>query len=370
MALSQTRVLQRALLTLLLAGGFPGISSALTIQLNYVGSGSPDAQAAQGFANAAAMWEGAFTDDVTVRVDWDFSTLGPGILGSTSSTKTNISYASTRSALIADAKSSADASATANLQAGPALEFISNGPNGSGYMDTSVRKYNTNTDLGGGDAYNTTLSVNTANAKALGLYGAHDTSAADASIAFSNTFSWDFDRSNGIDGSAFDFVGVAAHEIGHALGFVSGVDLVDYNALPGGPNTPVLYSLFEELGIGTPLDLFRYTADSVSQGVMDWAVGDAPGGDTPYFSVDGGATGIATFSTGVYNGDGRQASHWEDNLGLGLLDPTADYGELLMLTGNDLLAFDAIGWDLRVVPIPQTLLLLVAGLLGLRLRRH
>ena len=70
---------------------------------------------------------------------------------------------------------------------------------------------------------------------------------------------------------------------------------------------------------------------------------------TKNFSLDGCATSLGTFSTGVVHGDGRQASHWKDNLGLGIMDPTAGTGELLTVTALDLTAFDAIGWT----PAPE-----------------
>jgi hypothetical protein len=39
------------------------------------------------------------------------------------------------------------------------------------------------------------------------------------------------------------------------------------------------------------------------------------------------ATDTAGFSTGKTFGDGPQASHWKDSLGLGMMDPTAGTGE-------------------------------------------
>ncbi len=73
-----------------------------------------------------------------------------------------------------------------------------------------------------------------------------------------------------------------------------------------------------------------------------------------------------TFSTGAYVGDGRQASHWKDNLGLGIMDPTSSYGELLAISTNDIRAFDVIGWnraDASGVPdTASTLALLGLGL--------
>src|SRR5204862_7303022 len=71
----------------------------------------------------------------------------------------------------------------------------------------------------------------------------------------------------------------------------------------------------------------------------------------------GGNTGLC--STGTYNGDGRQASHWKDNtyaggatcsnptkVPIGILDPTSGRCEQLAVTGMDLASFDAIGWNL------------------------
>jgi len=66
--------------------------------------------------------------------------------------------------------------------------------------------------------------------------------------------------------------------------------------------------------------------------------------------VDGGATLGAEFSTGVAFGGERQASHWKDLMMLGLMDPTAAQGELLLITENDRMAMDAIGYNLAPIP--------------------
>jgi hypothetical protein len=45
-------------------------------------------------------------------------------------------------------------------------------------------------------------------------------------------------------------------------------------------------------------------------------------------------------------GDGYQASHWKDDLGLGIMDPTAAPGERLSISALDIEAMDVVGWNL------------------------
>lgn len=108
------------------------------------------------------------------------------------------------------------------------------------------------------------------------------------------------------------------------------------------------------------LDLYRYSgADQ-----LDYSTGG-----NPYFSIDAGDTNLATFSTGVANGDGRQASHWKDNFGIGIMDPTANPpGNVNTLSALDLVAFDVIGYEL--VPEPTSALLGAIGLMFIVSRRR
>ncbi|MGL4542342.1 MAG: NF038122 family metalloprotease, partial [Polymorphobacter sp.] len=167
-------------------------------------------------------------------------------------------------------------------------------------------------------------------------------------------------------------VGVAAHEIGHALGFRSGVDLADQNALPNRPPARGLGGI----AWGTVHDLYRYGSFAGSQ-TLDWSIGG-----TPCFSINGGMTCLTTLSTGRFNGDGRQASHWKDDTLLnisppiGIMDPTATgpggVRPFMTLSKYDLIAFDTMGYDMAV-PEPASWAMMIAGfgLVGgaLRLRR-
>ena len=218
------------------------------------------------------------------------------------------------------------------------------------------------TGLGGlgqaGPENNSTVRITSANAKALGLYPANS-DGLDGVITFGSSMPYDFVPSDGINAAQLDFVGVAAHEIGHMLGFVSGVDVLAGNGAAPGLND-------NQLPLVTPLDLFRFSSRSIGVGggigINDWTADSA----AKYFSVDGGSHAIAEFSTGsVY-----EESHWKNDLGIGIMDPTAGLGELLTISNNDLRAFDAIGYSLTV-PEPSTGVLLgLAGLAGITFGRR
>lgn len=306
-----------------------------------------------GFEAAGDLWSAILTDNVEINIVINYAALGPGILGSADTDTVTGLYSAVSAALAADATSPADALAVANLTPGAELSFLTNNRAGSVILDDDD------------SVNNIALDVNRANAKALGLLAAADP-GTDASITFSSNFAFDFNASNGISPGTFDFVGIAAHEIGHSLGFVSGVDAVDrYSG--AGPNAGVdLNGALPGIGTIDPfrvfsvLDLYRYSG----AGVRNLAFGG-----TPYFSLDGGTTNQGLFSTGRFNGDGRQASHWKDGLGLGIMDPTLASGELGLITARDVLAFDAIGWNLNLsasaVPEPSTLAMLGLGAIGL-----
>ena len=304
------------------------VTPANALTFNFSPTVGTSQLAIDGFTTAGNLWSSLLTDNVTVNVNINFTALGAGTLGEASSNTNFYSYDRVYSALNTDRTSADDNIAVKSLSTSSAFNLLlnrtANNPNGVGsatpYLDND------------GDANNRTINLTSANAKALGLLG--NTTSADGSISFSNSFAWDFNRNDGISGGAFDFVGIAAHELGHVLGFISGVDILDGNSSAQFYND-------NQFNYVSPLDLFRYSNDSTNARSID---GTADTRDK-YFSLDGGVTNIASFSTGALFGDGRQASHWKDNLGLGLLDPTGSNGELLKISENDLRAFDAIGWN-------------------------
>jgi hypothetical protein len=360
--------------------------SALTFNFNPPAGTTIDPRAQAGFEAAGARWSSLFTDNANIIIDIDFRPLSTGILAQAGSTRKMYSYTDFYTALSNDRISADDNSAVSSLSTGTNFKaYINrtrNNPNGIGSATPYVDSTGANTSM---------VNISSANAKALGLLGglpagstislataegfmpsgpinpdfmissppANATPGADASITFSSSFQFDFDPTDGIDSTKFDFIGVATHEIGHVLGFTSGVDTLDIN-------TPPVGRLFPDDAFVSvnSLDLFRYSAASKALNAIDWTADTR----SKYFSLDRGITNLGNLATGVNFGDGQQASHWKDNRGLGIMDPTFSNGELGVISANDLRAFDVIGWNrssatATAVPEPSNIIgtLMFAG---------
>ncbi len=303
-----------------------------------------------GFGQAAAKWSSSISNDVTIRIDVDYAPIGDRVLGGASSTFGTVGYDPFIAAWQNRSSSTYDALAGDHLNSGsamsPYINRTADNPNGFGSATPYV-------DLDG-SLNNSTIRMTTANARALGLLGADDM-ISDATIQFTDfsdhsaNYSWSFDSQN-VGSTQIDFVSTATHEIGHVLGFTSGVDILDINSPPnGGP-----YSA-DQFQFVTPLDLFRHSDDSIAAGAdLDWTADER----LKYFSLDG-ESALAEFATGMNFGDGNQASHWKDEQGNGLMDPTISGGEVVEISALDLIAMDVIGWDVEgldplAVPEPLT----------------
>ncbi|MCP4368499.1 MAG: DUF11 domain-containing protein [Deltaproteobacteria bacterium] len=310
------------------------LDDACAIQFNFVPDPGTPQEAIDGFEAAGVLWSDLLEDDITINVEIFFQPLSPSVVGSTSSEEITVTYPQYQTALQQDILSEQDMDAWNNLQSGSLFELLinrtSDSPHGSGngtpYLDNN------------GNENNATIRLTRANAKALGLLAANDPDL-DARIGFSTQFNWFFGGNVGIGSNEMNFVFVAAHEIGHALGFVSGVDILDINSPPAGGPFPESLFIFV-----SPPDTFRFSSESVTHGngVIDWTADNR----AKNFSIDGGTINLGGFSLGQEFGDGRQASHWKDNLGLGLMDPTTAAGETHTITPLDISLFDVIGYDL------------------------
>lgn len=297
------------------------------LSFNFSADPQTDARAIAGFQQAGALWSSALTDNVTVNLTIGFTDLSksdPGTIGLTSSNQVTVpNYNSIYQALKTDRTSTDDNAAVASL------------PNTA----TISRLINYTSDNGGSATpylnADSAVTLTTANAKALGFGDASLMLApgqVDGSITFASNYNWDFSHSSQMAANSYDFVGVAAHEIGHALGFISGVDNLYSNR---GTQSA------DKLSV-TPLDLFRYSEQSKAQKAIDATLGSPD----KYFSLDGGVTKIASFETGL----NYEASHWLNGQNKAdILNPTIINGQLQTISANDLRAMDAIGWNLATV---------------------
>ena len=369
----------------LAASGASTPASALSIVLrtdNSFTSAPNGAAALFAFQKAANYWNQTITTNATLTFDVHFNALRAGVLGSTLSNTVDTSVASVYRQLAATGNSALDASTVASLRplsAAGGLAYRTPGVDANGNLTTTLA----GSVLDNNDTYNNrVMNANTSVDKGLGIGFNSDNSLfgflndngysyrrdADADITFSSTFAFDFDPTNGIGVGQYDFVAVAIHEMGHALGFVSGADDYDYYSGPNGPGAGSFTAKdAETFSWLSTLDLFRFGANAVNaNGTHDIQLD--PNREA-YFSIDGGRTPFtfggteqtsSYYSTGRYGGDGQQASHWKDTLSLvlpngcvisdrqvGIMDPTIGSCSVGSVTANDIAAFDAMGWNVN-----------------------
>lgn len=297
------------------------------IVINPSGPLSGNAAALAAFNRAAQAWESIIADPITVTINADFSALGPGILGSASSVILGTDYNTIRNALVADAADEANDAIVASMPT--AAQFLATVP--------------------GGFSLDGDLIGTKANLKAIGFPGLDaQFGVADANIAFSTGFTFDFDKSNGITAGAFDFEGIAAHEIGHALGFISAVDSIDsiLNLNGTAAIAPAIMDLFRfRNGTNDPESAAQFTTFA-----RHLVPTNAQAANFDQIIPEAGAAVELPMSMGRFFGDGQQASHFKDNLTIGIMDPTAAPGELLVIRPADMRVFDLIGYEIAAIP--------------------
>jgi uncharacterized protein (TIGR03437 family) len=289
----------------------------------------PEAKAA--FLRAARTWESLIQNPITVVIDVDYGPtdfgkpFGENQYGLTQFQRTfeaNV-YTKIRSALIQSAGSPQEA---ALYNALPAAQLPTNlGPT-------------------------TGLVYHMAPMRALGLLPAvadpaaeQQTLGAPPSIGFNSAIAFDFDPDNGIEAKKIDFNSAALHEMGHALGFFSGVGLQEIHP-EAPPQTPEM------------LDMFRFRP-GVTLGTFTTAPRVLSSGGEQIFFGGGLEVPFSTGRPDYTGGDGWQAGHWKqkDLAGryIGIMDPLFDYATHYEITANDLEALERIGYRTNPLPNPQ-----------------
>ena len=287
----------------------PARSAALTFNVTYDGTtATAPAGFFTAFSDAIQFLSAAYTDPVTInlQVGWgkiNGNNLNPGNLGqSLTNQRGSFSYSQVKTALTNDLRSAADATAVADLPA---------------------------TDPTGGASF----VMSNAEAKALGLLAGNAT-GIDGWVGFNSTATYTFDPNNRAISGAYDFIGLAEHEITEVMG--------RYGLGQNGAAS----------GRYSPLDLFRYS----SPGVLDLVPANGA-----YFSINGGATVINTFN-GTGGGD---LSDWSGTT-LDSFNHSLTRGQILGVSAGDLTEMDVIGYD-AAVPEPGSWTLFGAGIATLLL---
>ncbi|MFY9607708.1 MAG: NF038122 family metalloprotease [Blastocatellia bacterium] len=170
-------------------------------------------------------------------------------------------------------------------------------------------------------------------------------------VGLNSAFKFDFDAGDGIDPDSLDFEATALHELGHVLGFISFVGQREMDAAI--ELEPAIW------------DLFRLRPDAIDSAFSTSERILSSGGEQSFYA---GSARLALSTGGPdgATGDGRQASHFQDdNLTgqyLGVMDPTIAPGEHQFLTDNDLTVLEAIGYRARSLTDPTAVVPLKSGL--------
>ena len=293
-----------------------------------------------GFEMAGEIWSSYLADDVTLRIHVEStSELPDEVIGAAlPGKKKKEKYDKVYDALAGDITSSSDQTAFTNLPSDDKeFSVLFNGQE----LDETKE-----------------FRISNANAKALGLLKDErdklDGYIVVSDLAGDSTVGWDYDalRGDGIGGNEIDFLSVAMHEVGHVLGFVSGIDDSDWLKVLTESQEEEKEIKNKDFKFASPLDLYRYSdSNDADRGRIDLSFGG-----NPFFSIDGGNTNLGSFANGQYTdfgGDGYQASHWEQFSSQGIMDPVLPVGLRKDISDLDLTSMDVIGWNLNTASAPS-----------------
>jgi hypothetical protein len=319
-----------------------------------------------GMEIAGRIWSRYLTDNTTINIHVGIaSDLGSNIIGGAlPGMRSSQSYQTYRTALNNGPKSADDTTAIGSLSNTTSYTTNYAYINNSGDMDVQA-------------VTSSTLNMTRAVAKAAGISLTDGSTALDGYILFSNLatatangqavrWSYDYTRSSTQAANTLDFLSTAIHEIGHVLGFVSGVDqpglygiMTDWNSTPDpGSTSTFRNSMSNRVQYTNPLDLFRYSAAGVRNISHGEQFNKSEGVFKPtYFSLNNGSTSVADFANGLdisNYGDGYQASHWRNGTAA-IMNPTLSLNTRRNVSALDLRAMDVIGWDIASTGINTTI---------------
>ena len=279
------------------AGGFDIIFNITTT----LPAGAQDA-----VNDVEAFIESQFDDPVTITINFGMQNMGSGVLGSTGSNYISSNYPTVRDNIRAD------------------MDFDDFIQDWLPDTTTIPVRYNASTA--------TVTNENRVFVTRANFNAAIGTvSGTAASMTLNTNFNWDYDPSNGILASRWDFQSVLVHEVGHALGFTSGVDFRNNDI--------------------EMLDLYRFqrTDGSGDYNPDDFAEFQTTPRTADFNNPNDDANSdLVTIEYRMEDGTPRQASHFRDNLGIGIMDPTLGANQSFypdFFRTADLDMFDAIGWD-------------------------
>jgi hypothetical protein len=328
---------------------------AQAVQFNFTYAPGTSQNIVQGFGRAGDIWASQLSDNVTINIYLDAGQLSnANALSGTRPAMVRVNYSDYLSNYFKDINSADDLLAFKNMQidskdkteietrlgktlAQATLSDIN-------YLKNLVN-FEKNSAFSMVDSDNQLKNNNnkiwltSANAKTLNLIPGNQ-SSYDAMIMMNSSSSiWDFSRINNpnsttIDPNKYDFLGVALHEIGHAIGFVSGVDafrVLSAVAATSGSGT----TANQDSDYVTPLDSFRYS--NTNETVNGKKIIDFSAQGQKYFSINGGTTNLANFA-----GNNYQTSHWQS---AGVMNPSMKKGEVFNISNLDLELLDVIGWN-------------------------